>query len=140
MNNIVTDFTQRPNGILLELTDALLLDLPVTLLIFMVGLISFKLLFRYRISMLFRQYSLFGYIFCVFLDGKVEIMTFFFLSEVLLLASSSFLQRFKVALIVFAYFLIFTFVIGSMLFFKAIYGKLVKHIYENCRNPLSSSF
>ena len=140
MNNLVTDFAQRPNGILLELSDACLLDLPVTLLIFLAGVILFKLLFRYRISMLFRQYSLFGYIFCVFLDGKVEIMTFYFLSEALLLVSSSFVQKIKVVAIIFAYFLIFTFAVGSMLLFKAIYGKLLKYIYENCRNPLYSSF
>lgn len=140
MNNLVTDFAQRPNGILLELTDAVLLDLPVTLFIFIVGLILFKLLFRYRISMLFRQYSLLGYVFCVFLDGKIEIMTFYFLSEALLLVSSSFLQKIKVVAIVLAYFLIFTFAVGSMMLFKVIYGKLLKYIYENCRNPLSSSF
>lgn len=129
MNNIVTDFTQRPNGILLELTDAFFLDFPVTLLFFMLGLLLFKLLFRFRISMLFRQYSLFGYFLCVFFDGKIEIMTFYFLSEALLLVSSSFLHKFKVVIIVFSYFLIFTFAVGSMLFLKAIYGRLLKYIY-----------
>ena len=56
---------------MLELTDAFLLDFPITLLIFVIGLLLFKLLFRFRISILFRQYSLFGYLLCVFLDGKI---------------------------------------------------------------------
>lgn len=106
----------------------------------MVGILLFKMLFQFRISLLFRQYTLFGYLFCVFLDGKIEIITFYFLSEVLLLVSSSFLQKLKVIFILFTYFLIFTIAIGSMLFLKALYGKLVKYIYENCKNPTTSSF
>jgi hypothetical protein len=139
LNNLISDFVQRPNGVLLEFTDLILLDFPVTLAIFSLGFILFRLFFRYRVSIVFRQYSLLGYFFCILLDGKIEIITFFFLSEALLLTSTSFLQKGQTVAIIFSYFMVFFFAVASMLIYRAAYRKMLKYVYENCRQPLSSS-
>jgi hypothetical protein len=71
ISGIAPNLVQRPDGILLELTDAFILDLPITICFFVLGLILFRILFNFRISLLFRQYSLLGLFFYIFLDGKI---------------------------------------------------------------------
>jgi hypothetical protein len=68
---VVSKYNQRPDGMLTLIMDTLWLDVPITLSIFSVGLILFKLLFKFRISILFRQYSILGCLIYVLLDGKV---------------------------------------------------------------------
>lgn len=70
-NNIGTDLLKRPNGVLLEITDIFFVDVHVTLVSFIIGYIIFKLLFNFKISILFRQYSLAGLFFFVLLNGKI---------------------------------------------------------------------
>jgi hypothetical protein len=139
-NNIVSNFTQRPDGFLLDITDTVFFDLPVTVCIFAFGLILFRLLYSYRISVLFRHYSILGCFFYVLLDGKIEIFTFFFVSELLLLTSSCFRQKLQILAMVFSYFLVFLSAVSSMLLYRSAHRKLLKYVYENCRQPLSSSF
>jgi hypothetical protein len=82
-NNIGSELIKRPNGVLLEITDMIFVDVPVTLVSFIIGYFLFRLLFNFRISILFRQYALAGMFFFVLLNGKIEVMTFHFLSEIL---------------------------------------------------------
>ena len=56
---------------MIQIMDTIWLDVPITLLIFSIGLALFKLLFKFRISVLFRQYSILGCLIYVLLDGKV---------------------------------------------------------------------
>lgn len=139
IKNVIPEYQQRVHGILLEITDALLLDLPITLILFSVGFLFFKLLFCKRISLIFRQYSLLCYFFYVFIDGRIEIMTFYFTSEALLLYSSSFLHKLQVVAIIYAYFLVFFFALTSMMLCRSAYGKLLKYVFHNCKKPLSST-
>lgn len=78
--NVIAEYSKRPSGILLDITDLLLVDVPVTLAIFILGNLMFRLLFNFRVSILFRQYSLYGLFFFVLLNGKIEILTFYFIS------------------------------------------------------------
>ena len=139
IENVVPEYQQRAHGILLEITDMLLLDLPVTLALFSCGLLFFKLLFRKRISQIFRQYSLLCYFLYVLIDGRIEIMTFYFASEALLLYSSSFFHKLQVVAIIYGYFLVFFFALASMILYRSAYGKLLKHVFHNCKKPLSST-
>lgn len=117
----------------------LLLDLPITLVLFTFGFIFFKLLFHKKISLMFRQYSLLCYFLYVLIDGRIEIMTFYFTSEALLLYSSSFLHKLQVVVIIFGYFFIFFFTLTSTILYRSTYGKLLKYIFHNCKKPLSST-
>lgn len=69
--NIGSELIKRPNGILLEISDLLLVDIPVTLISFAIGYFLFKILFNFRISLLFRQYSIFGLFFFILINGKI---------------------------------------------------------------------
>jgi hypothetical protein len=126
--NPLPDYSQRPMSALLEGTDLLLLDLPVTLLLFAIGHLLFKALFRRRISLLFRQYSLWTYLLCVLLDGRVEIATFCFCSEALMLANTSFRRKAQAAAVLLGYFLVFSFAVASMLLYRAVSRRL-KYVY-----------
>ena len=117
------------------MTDMLCLDLPVMIGIFLVGYLAFRLLFRWRVSVLFRQYSLLGCFLFMFLDGKIEVVTFYFASELLLLVSGSFGQKAKTVVILGAYFLIFFMAVGGMLLFRAKYKRLIKYVFDNCKQP-----
>lgn len=139
IQNVIPEYQQRTHGILLEVADKLSLDLPITLILFSVGFLFFKLLYRKRISLIFRQYSLLCYFFYVFIDGRIEIMTFYFTSEALLLYSSSFLHKLQVVAIIYSYFLVFFFALTSMMLYRSTYGKLLKYVFHNCKKPLSST-
>jgi hypothetical protein len=128
VTNPLPDHSQRPMSALLEGTDLLLLDLPVTLLFFAIGHLLFKALFRCRISLLFRQYSLWTYLLCVLLDGRVEIATFCFCSEALMLATSGFRRKAQAAAVLLGYFLVFSFAVASMLLYRAVSRRL-RHVY-----------
>jgi hypothetical protein len=69
--NIGSELIKRPNGMLLEISDLLLVDIPVTLVSFTIGYFLFKILFHFRVSLLFRQYSIFGLFFFILINGKV---------------------------------------------------------------------
>jgi len=71
LNNIVPDFVRRPSGFSLDISDFFLFDFPVTITIFLLGYLAFSLFFNYRISVLFRQYALLGYVLIILFDGKI---------------------------------------------------------------------
>ena len=71
IDNIFTDITHRPNGLLLDVYDFGFLNLPVTLLSCLIGYLLFCLSFNFRISLLFRQYSFFGFVWLALFDGKM---------------------------------------------------------------------
>ena len=137
-NNIGSELIKRPNGVLLELADMFFVDIPVTLVTFIIGYFLFKLLFNFRISILFRQYSLAGLFFYILLNGKIEVLTFHFLSQILQFTSNGIYQKVLMVVIVFCYFLVFCFSISLMMIYKSAYQKLVKFIFENCKQPLYS--
>lgn len=139
IKNVIPEYQQRDHGIFLEITDMLSLDLPITLVLFTFGFLFFKLLFRKRASLIFRQYSLICYFLYVLIDGRIEIFTFYFASEALLLFSSSFLHKLQVVAIIYTYFLVFFFALSSMILYRSTYGKLLKYIFHNCKYPLSST-
>ena len=70
-NNIGSELIKRPNGMLLEISDLLLVDIPVILVSFTIGYFLFRMLFNFRVSLLFRQYSIFGLFFFILINGKV---------------------------------------------------------------------
>jgi hypothetical protein len=138
MNKIVTSYMQRPNGIRLQLIDAIFIDFPMIVLIFAFGRAIFRLLDRYRLSILLRPFSLMGCLLIALLAGKIEVFTFHFLSEALSLISANFWHKLQTACIIFAYFTVFLFAVASMLLFRAIYGKTLKYMFDICKYPHSS--
>lgn len=71
----------------------------------------------------------------------MELLTFNFLSNALLLSSSSFWHKLKNAAIVYCYFAVFLFAVASALLCRSFYGRLLKYINQNCRRrSLSSTF
>jgi hypothetical protein len=80
MNKIVTSYMQRPNGIRLQLTDAIFMDFPIIILFFAFGWIFFRLLFKFRVSLLLRPCSIIGCFIMALLAGKIEVFTFHFIS------------------------------------------------------------
>jgi hypothetical protein len=71
LNNMIPDFVRRSNGFVLDCLDFVLFELPLTLAIYLLGCLLFRILFHLRASILFRQYSIVGYFFVILLDGKV---------------------------------------------------------------------
>jgi hypothetical protein len=130
MGNIITEYIKRPNGILLEITDLIFVDVPVTLIIFLLGNFLFKIFFNFRISIIFRQYSLYGLFFFILLNGKLEIITFYFISELLLMYSSNTIMKIQIVVIICFFFFIFIVSIGLMIMYKSSYRKLTKFIFE----------
>jgi hypothetical protein len=122
----------------LEITDLIFVDLPVTLIIFLLGNLLFKIFFNFRISLIFRQYSLYGLFFFILLNGKLEIITFYFISELLLMYSSNAIMKIQIVVIIGFFFFIFIVSIGLMIMYKSSYRKLTKFIFENCRRPENS--
>lgn len=140
MNREVTAYMQRPNGMRLLLADTVFLDLPTAIALFGLGCLLFRLLSRCRVSLLLRPCSILGCFLVALLAGKVEALTFHFLSEALLLASAHFTQKLQTTALIFAYFGVFVFAIGSMLLHRASYGKRLKYVFDYCRYPSASSF
>jgi hypothetical protein len=138
INKIVTSYMQRPNGIRLQLTDAIFMDFPMIVIIFAFGCAIFRLLYRYRLSLLLRPFSFIGCLFIALLAGKIEVFTFHFLSEALSLVSANLWHKLQTACIIFAYFTVFLFAVASMLLFRAIYGKTLKYMFDICKYPHSS--
>lgn len=122
------------------ITDTIFLDLPITLVTFLVGYVIFRLLFNSRLSLIFRSYSILGCFVYVVLDGKIEMATFYFLSSALLLTSTSFRGKAETVVIVMYYFVLFVLVTASVLLYRVFYGKLLKYVYDNCKKPGVESF
>lgn len=133
VDNVIPDLVRRPNGFLLNLTDFIFLDLPISLALFVLGYFLFRLTFNYRISLLFRPYALIGYFFFVILDGKIEIDTFYFLSELQLLICTYFGQKWQITVMIYYYFGILFFSTASMFLYQFMYKKVSKHLFENCK-------
>jgi hypothetical protein len=66
------------------------------------------------------------------LDGRVEVLTFHFLSNALRLPSANFAHKLKTAALVHAYFAVFLFAVAAMLVLRSVYGGLSKH-FNNCK-------
>lgn len=140
LNNLIPDFVRRSNGFVLDCLDFVFFELPLTLVIYLLGCLLFRILFHLRASVLFRQYSIFGYFFVILLDGKVESYTFFFLTEAKLMPSVDLTQKVGIAAMMIFYFGVFLYSISSMILFQSLYRKLTKYLYENCAGELKSAF
>jgi hypothetical protein len=110
----------------------------MAILLFGIGCILFRLLFRYRVSLLLRPCSILGCFIFAILAGKIQVFTFHFLSEMLHLVSPHLLQKLQTTAIIFAYFIVFVLAISSMLLHRATYGKALKYVFDICRYPSSS--
>jgi hypothetical protein len=112
----------------------------MTLLIFLVGKICFRLLFKYRISLLFRAFTMLGLLSLSLMEGKIEVYTFQFISEMLFLNFDGFIKKMLLAGMVYFYFIFLIIASSSMFVFLLLYGRRAKYLFDNCKPSLLSAY
>jgi hypothetical protein len=105
-------------------------QMPVLLLIYLLLSLTFRLLFNYRVSLLFRKYSFYGLLILIVYEGNMEQFSFYFFSECENLFSASLSHKLSNTFMLFFFFLAVVFAIGGLIWFKVYYRKLVKYFTE----------
>ena len=106
---------------------------------FFIGNLVFQLLFKYRISLLFRSFTMVGLLYLSVMEGKIEVYTFQFISEMLFLNFDGLLKKLLLGGMVFFYFIFFILSCTSMCIFLFLYGKKAKYLFDNCKPCLKSA-
>ncbi len=106
----------------------------MALLIFLVGKICFQLLFKYWISLLFRAFTMLGLLSLSLMEGKIEVYTFQFISEMLFLNFDGFIKKMHLAGMVYFYFIFLIIASSSMFVFLLLYGE-GQNISSTTANP-----
>jgi hypothetical protein len=107
--------------------------------VFFIGNLVFQLLFKYRISLLFRSFTMVGLLYLSVMEGKIEVYTFQFISEMLFLNFDGLLKKLLLGGMVFFYFIFFILSCTSMCIFLFLYGKKAKYLFDNCKPCLKSA-
>jgi hypothetical protein len=114
----------------LDVTDLFLFQLPSAFAVFVVGLTLFKLTEDYKISLLFRQFSFVGFLITMLFEANIEIWTFDFFAQLLLLAESRFAEKILISLCFFFYFFVFLYSVGGIMLFFVVYRRKIRNIFE----------
>lgn len=93
----------------------------------------FKLLFNYRVSILFRAFSSFIYLSPLLLDGNLQYFFFLMFSQSRLMFSLNFRDKMFNLISLFSFFFIFLFSVVSCFLSYYLCKKLSKYIIDNWR-------
>jgi len=104
--------------------------MPFTLLNIYLFYQIFELLFRYKISIFFRKYSLFAIIFFAAFEGNIEQFAFDIFMEFKYFFSASFIHKIANVVILLILFVMLIFSVSSLLWLKFHYKKLVKYFLD----------
>lgn len=81
-----------------------------------------------------------GLLYVSLMEGKVEVYTFQFLSEMLFLNFDGLSKKLLLSGVVFFYFAFFFLACTSMCLFLFVYGKRAKYLFDNCKPSLLSAY
>ena len=110
-----------------------------SLILFVCCRIMFTILFRYRVSLLFRPYSFWPNIFFFVMEGNLQVVTFYTCSVIRLCFFYTPAQKFQTALVFFGlYFLVLYSVAGYFLIFQKL-GFLSKYFVDNVKPSLQTT-
>ena len=133
-------FNQRQFCFLISIADLLFWQLPIAFLMFLIGKILFNFLYKYRISLFFRSFTMVGLLYLSLMEGKIEVYTFQFISEILFLNFNRFFKKVLLGGMVYFYFIFFILACTSMCIFIFLYGKRAKYLFDNCKPSLLSAY
>lgn len=105
-------------------------QMPVLLIIYLCLTILFKMLFNYRLSLLFRKYSFYGLLLVIVYEGNMEQFSFYFFLEIQELFGLSIWHKVANAFLVLFFFVAVVFAVGGLIWFKVYYRRLVKYFTE----------
>ena len=109
------------------------------LVLFFLFKMLFNLLFKFEISIIFRQYAFNGYLLLMLIEGNSESFTYFFMYDCRELYQLNFWQKLFNLLTVFLFAIFFTLIIATFFMLKASYGKNAKSLFDNCNGTLRGS-
>ena len=120
-------------GFFANMLDYFFYELPSSLLMCLVLTLLFRLLFHHRFSLYLRQYSLVGVFLIIVCEGNVEQFSFYFFMECRNFFSASLSHRLANVFLVFFFFVVVTFAVGGLVWFRYHYKKLVKYLVDDYR-------
>ena len=110
--------------------NSLYFQLPFILVMVTLFYNLFYLLFKYRVSLYLRKYSLLGIIFFMLLDGNFEQFGFYIFGELNYFFSIDFTHKLANLGILFILFILIIFSVGGLLYLKFHYKKLVNYFIQ----------
>lgn len=114
-------------------------NFALSLILFVIGRVLFRLLFSFRISLLFRSYSFWPYLVFFVMEGNLQIVTFYACSVLRFCFFFSPSDKIQAAVVFFGlYFLILFSVAGYFFVFQRL-GPLTKYFCDNVRPTLHTS-
>ncbi len=114
-----------------------MVSLPITIVAFLALSLSFRLLFRFRISQFLRKFDFAGFLFILLFEGNVQQFAFFLGFEWRVAFAPSFPTKLlKSSILLFGFALVCFSTIGYFLCY-AVYKRLNKHFVDKNKNNLS---
>lgn len=116
-NYTVSSFIEKNNlgeGFWVNNIDFFYFEMPVMLVMYLCLCLLFKLLFNYRISLLFRKYSFCGLLLVIFYEGNMEQFSFYFFLEVQQFFSLSGFHKITNVVLVLFFFIAIVFAVGGL--------------------------
>jgi hypothetical protein len=134
------DIEGNSNGFFVNTANFFLSNMIIIVGMFLILRMLFFLLFKYRISIFFRQYSFWPYLVVILLDGNLQFASFLVGFELKWLFAHSISNKILTIWLLIIFFFIFTFSIGSYFFFRYFYDGLAKYFMESMGNSNSAAF
>lgn len=112
----------------------------VSIILFVVCRLLFRLLFRYRISVIFRPYSFWPFIVFLAMEGNLQVITFYACSVFRFCFFRNFSQKFKSGLSFFILYFLILFAVAGHFFVFSSFGRLSKYFADNVKPSLRTIF
>jgi hypothetical protein len=93
--------------------DYFLIKIPMNALVFSIFRILFFLLSRFKVSVAFRSYSMFGYLFLMVLEGNIIYFSYLFVSDIASLASADYAHSYLNSLTLLLFFVFVLFLVSN---------------------------
>jgi hypothetical protein len=122
---------ENSNGFFVNCANLFFANIFLTFAVYFVFHMLFWLTFNFKISVLFRPFTLWPTFIMMFLEGNVQYLSYLFSSEAQNFFAFNFHQKINLIFVLTVFFLVVIFCSGSMLIFKQHYGGLTKYLIDN---------
>lgn len=128
------------NGFFINTANFFLSNMLLTIGMFLVCRFLFFLLFRFRISVLFREFSFWPYLAIILMEGNLQFASYLVAFEFRWMFATTLANKLMTSWLVCVFYLILAFSVGSYFLFRYVYGELAKYFFDNSVNSTQGAF